>query len=163
MSKKINILLVSAIFFVAGCDYLPTAKNKALSAVKESLLDPSSAIFSDVFEGKNQGDYCGYVSGKNMLGAYTGKNAFVYNKIWADTGKIFLASEPLTDYDFESLVTGSMDYYDKILQGCFFITMWKNTCSESLPFPEHRYCELTKNKDDGSNLYERLKKVYPYL
>ena len=145
MKLKTMALFMFLGLSASGCDYLPTAKNQALNSVRKSLIDPSSAQFSGVFEGIEEGGYCGYVNGKNRMGAYAGRNAFIYKKLLDDLGLTFLASEPLTDRDFRNLLTfsgsdDSEEYWDKIHQGCRFTNQWDTVCGGRSPIPEHRLC-----------------------
>lgn len=156
---------------VSGCDYLPTDKNKALDAVREVLIDPDSAKFSSVFEsakdfgGFKKVNYCGYVNGKNRMGAYTGKSPFIYEKKYDDEVKVHLATEPLTDRDFRDFL-GYMHYdpskqlmeqWAKIHYGCRFSDDWKSLCGSELPYPEHRLCSSFYDED----IEETLEKEFP--
>jgi hypothetical protein len=63
----------------AACDRLPGTEafteEKAKRAVREQLLDPTTAQFRNVEE--RDGSICGEVNAKNKLGAYTGFTRFV--------------------------------------------------------------------------------------
>ena len=55
---------------------MPFVGVEAKAAVADSLRDPSSAEFREVFEGPTA--TCGEVNGKNAYGAYAGFKRFVY-------------------------------------------------------------------------------------
>jgi hypothetical protein len=51
-------------------------RNTVETAVKDQLIDPESAIFSDI-ETK-AGVTCGVVNSKNRFGGYVGQRVFIY-------------------------------------------------------------------------------------
>lgn len=56
---------------VVACD------NAVESAVRARLIDPQSALFSEV---ETHGETtCGFVNSKNSLGGYVGPQAFIYH------------------------------------------------------------------------------------
>ena len=65
------------LFLLFGC-----SQQKAESRVKELLIDPSSAEFSDVYT-KNDVT-CGFVNSKNRLGGFTGPRVFIVHGETAD-------------------------------------------------------------------------------
>ena len=67
--KKILIGVICAA--LAGC-----GNAKAETAVRDLLIDPESAQFSDVVT-KNDVT-CGFVNSKNRMGGYVGRTAFLY-------------------------------------------------------------------------------------
>lgn len=76
MSKYIIIgcfasILFSAIFYT----YLKQDVILTKTAIRESLFDPESAIFSNI---TTRNDFvCGEVNAKNRWGGYTGKRRFI--------------------------------------------------------------------------------------
>ncbi len=146
---------------LTGCDYLPTPENTAKKSVRESLIDPDSAKFSDVFKGVEGGDYCGLVNAKNRMGAYSGKSAFIYDEITEGFGLSYLMSEPLVDRDFERLINGGQSYfsdnYKKIQEGCGFTDKWAKVCGKRTPFPEHRLCASFASDSFIKDLYKEFK------
>jgi hypothetical protein len=76
-----------------GCTQAPPANILAAKvAIAESLLDPDSAKFRNVYEvpasapaGVPWGPtVCGEVNATNAMGGYTGYKKFVYRPAWAD-------------------------------------------------------------------------------
>jgi hypothetical protein len=55
---------------LAGC-----SESKAKERVKELLIDPTSAEFSDVHT--KGGVTCGFVNAKNRMGGFTGNQVFI--------------------------------------------------------------------------------------
>ena len=77
MKKKIigGLAIATAVLTVmAWFFYMPT--YKAQSLVKNSLIDPESASFSEVTHVRKTGAVCGFVNGKNKMGGYVGKKRF---------------------------------------------------------------------------------------
>lgn len=85
-----GLWILSAII-LAGCgqyDSDTTLELAAKNAVKARLVDPSSAVFSDVRVGREPVDpeaestsqrafVCGYVNAKNRMGGFSGRTRFV--------------------------------------------------------------------------------------
>jgi hypothetical protein len=55
-------------------------KNLAMQDVKDNLVDPDSAKFSDVYVSAQKGGACGYVNAKNKMGGYAGDRQFLVAK-----------------------------------------------------------------------------------
>lgn len=73
----IGAAVVAASMFTAACD-LPA--NKAKEAVKQTLVDPSSAQFRDVEVCSGDREvWTGEVNAKNRMGAYVGFTPFFYD------------------------------------------------------------------------------------
>lgn len=70
-------LICAALLFAQSCTEESRLKDEAKSAVAEMLHDPQSAQFSHVSV-PHPGVVCGFVNGKNLFGAYTGLQSFVY-------------------------------------------------------------------------------------
>lgn len=71
--------VVASAMFAAACD--PPA-NKAKDAVKQTLLDPSSAQFKDVEACSGDREvWRGEVNAKNRMGAYVGFSPFFYDGV----------------------------------------------------------------------------------
>lgn len=85
---RVGIVLCVAAF-VAGC-----SESKAKDAVKELLIDPESAQFSNV-ESKN-GVTCGFVNSRNRMGGYVGKTPFM-----VENGTARLASDADVEFGTE--------------------------------------------------------------
>lgn len=49
---------------------------EAQALVADELIDPTSPLFSDVTIGTTSNEVCGWVNGKNRLGAYAGEQRF---------------------------------------------------------------------------------------
>ena len=71
-TRAIRLSLASflAALVCSGCS------SEVKTAVKDQLVDPESAIFSDI-ETKD-GVTCGVVNSKNRFGGYVGQRAFIY-------------------------------------------------------------------------------------
>lgn len=52
-------------------------RARAIDVVKANLVDPYTAIFSEVIFSKKTGHTCGYVNSKNRMGGYVGNELFV--------------------------------------------------------------------------------------
>lgn len=123
--------------FIVGCDYLPTDKNKAQKAVKNVLIDPNSAMFSDVKEGVSANYVCGFVNSKNRMGGYVGSSPFIYN---TKKEKLMLLSKWATDSTFQSYefslryknLSDGLKLMDEILVACKFPIDWSSKCGGSL-------------------------------
>ncbi|EPG6881316.1 hypothetical protein QC573_003799, partial [Acinetobacter baumannii] len=70
-----KIILLSLVFGLVGCESKEekqarlnlVVKSFSEEIVKQDLIDPSSAMFS------NQKGFCGEVNSKNRMGGYVGK------------------------------------------------------------------------------------------
>lgn len=148
---------------LTGCDYLPTAENTAKKAVKDSLFDPDSAKFTDVFKGTGDNNYCGWVNAKNRFGAFVGSTPFFYEGMSSGIGFAHLVPEPLRDSDFKRLVEpGTFDkerfisQFGKIRDGCEAAANWERVCGVSSPRETHRLCEGIGEKNYTSRLYKEF-------
>ena len=96
-SSRLNArasLIVVASTLIVGCQWIPGTNaykgEAAKKAVSAKLKDPTSPIYSDIHV---VGDgVCGWVNGKNIFGAYSGKVRFV----WQSTSQVLIegADEP---------------------------------------------------------------------
>ena len=66
-----GVLVVALLASLSACN-----DSKAETAVKDLLIDPESAQFSDVVT--NGSTTCGFVNSKNRMGGYVGRTAFLY-------------------------------------------------------------------------------------
>ena len=68
-----QFLIVGLAILLPSC-----GSAEAETAVKDLLIDPGSAQFSDV---TTQNEVtCGFVNSKNRMGGYVGRTAFLYEK-----------------------------------------------------------------------------------
>ncbi|MBA2919101.1 hypothetical protein GON01_14460 [Sphingomonas sp. MAH-20] len=99
-----SLALLLALPFVSGCQ-----AQSAKAAVKDALVDPSSAQFDAV---GSKGDVtCGLVNSKNRLGGYTGPRPFMVKAGVAD-----IASDPLRALSDEYKQSCPTSSYDRILR-----------------------------------------------
>lgn len=68
--------LIMACVLLGGCDQL--SYGEAMNAVRDKLIDPDSAKFSDIRQCERKGGVRGWVNSKNQMGGYTGKRQFFY-------------------------------------------------------------------------------------
>lgn len=136
--KKITVsFFLLATIFMVGCDYLPTNRNNAQKAVKNSLIDPNSAIFNKVESGKEENFVCGFVNSKNRMGGYAGESPFIYN---VKDEKLMLLSRWATDSTFRSYefslryknLSDGLKLMEEILVACKFPVEWASKCGGSL-------------------------------
>lgn len=74
-----KIILLSLVFGLVGCESKEekqarlnlVVKSFSEEIVKQDLIDPSSAMFS------NQKGFCGEVNSKNRMGGYVGKTRYI--------------------------------------------------------------------------------------
>lgn len=74
------IILIAVLIVLSGCDLMPNDPSelkKVKSMVKEKLIDPESAQFSELKFYKSTKSGCGYVNAKNQFGGFTGRKRFV--------------------------------------------------------------------------------------
>lgn len=82
MPKAILLTVAVVTLGCVGCDRVPGTEAYAVKAaearVAAQLLDPASALFSDVrvFGGQHE-RICGLVNGRNRMGGYAGATRFV--------------------------------------------------------------------------------------
>ena len=161
LGKILPVFIVACL--LVGCDYIPSAENTAKKAVRESLYDPDSAKFTDVFKGATDGSYCGLINAKNRFGAYTGSTLFIYESFGDGVGFASLVPEPLKERDFKQLVApGTFDkerfieQYTKIRNGCKAATDWERVCGSKLPRETPKLCEGLDTQTYTQQLYKRF-------
>lgn len=130
MKAKLRFALVlAAAGVIAGCDYIPSKTNDAKTAVKQFLIDPDSAKFSEVENGKSN-SVCGYVNSKNRMGGYAGNTAFIYNTV-IHTVELY---QPADEQLFRRMHwegktrTNSKESIALAIQGCRFPDKWAEEC-----------------------------------
>lgn len=145
---KISLALI--FISISGCKYMPTPENKAKQAVADVLIDPDSAKFESISEGAKEGDYCGFVNGKNRVGAYAGASPFIYQSA---SGKVSSIRELPTDSDFRSYKAAlrvgedGAEIYWKLHNGCKFPEKYAEVCNKPLPGQSSRFCTYLLNDD----------------
>lgn len=82
MPKAILLTVAVVTLGCVGCDRVPGSEAYAVKAaearVAAQLLDPASALFSDVqVFGEQHERVCGLVNGRNRMGGYAGATRFV--------------------------------------------------------------------------------------
>ena len=152
---KLRLSLLVLIVFLSGC----FAENEAKNAVKKLLNDPDSAQFSEVTNGKKNGDVCGFVNAKNRMGGYVGNTAFFYEKASGIAGLV----QPVEDSEFRSLwlaIKGNSfsEELEKVMMGCKVSEMWGDTCTSPAIPATHPMCPALKK--NGTDLYKSLQTVY---
>ena len=140
-----------------ACEQLPGAVNEAKREVRRNMIDPSSAQFESVREMPQSGAVCGFVNGKNRMGAYAGANPFVYEKGKGAT----LVQEPPTERDFEryfeTIKYAEPDEYMNMEDKCKSADLWKNKCGVAI-FPSvNKYCDLINQGKSMTDVYEAAK------
>jgi len=133
---KIFLIFAILVSGLTGCDYLPTSENKAKKIVSEALIDPDSAKFRSISAGLHEGEFCGYVDGKNRMGGYAGATPFIVN---TQTGSAEIGENPITKADFRKfalLLSTNADFMEivkeeiELKKRCTFPERWKNACKD---------------------------------
>lgn len=82
--NKATLISVVALALACGGGGYYVLKVKpvedAKSVVRDSLKDPSSAVFRDVTVNAKNGTACGLVNAKNSMGGYVGMRGFLKTK-----------------------------------------------------------------------------------
>ncbi|AUZ06361.1 hypothetical protein ADP71_31830 [Vitreoscilla sp. C1] len=141
LQKKIAIGVAIFVVMLLGLAiyYVPQywAIRSAKIAAEQRLIDPTSHLFRDIeyhsaiIREDKRGFVCGYVNGKNRMGAYTGFTGFIYS---VDNKDIFY--EPNDEDD---------DYANKM-----FFRSWQVACLGD---------DYTKHFIDLENLDKNVDKV----
>jgi len=74
------ILLLHTLFMLSGCS---SSEEKAKEAVLNSLKDPSSVVFGEIWAKTTKGSRCviGEINAKNSRDEFTGTKLFFYNTL----------------------------------------------------------------------------------
>lgn len=142
MTKRLIIYFIA--FTLSACEFVPTPENQAKSTVRKMMIDPNGAQFGEVFQGIQKGSYCGWVNGKNRMGAYVGETPFFYEQI-ANTGIATIVPETATDRDFSMYYLSlemSSDNYKEILEKCTVPRKWEQICGRRINSSPSRFCDL---------------------
>lgn len=131
-----------------GCDMIPTPENDAKRAVKDAMVDPSSAVFGTVFSGSKPGNFCGEVDGKNRMGGFAGKQHFSYEKIdGTDVGMVRWHGDVATRSDFQMLkdMAYREPWYSEVSEKCDHPKFWLKVCGTPYHEPSIGFCDLMTN------------------
>ena len=154
MKKYVCLFVVGATLFIAACEQLPGVVNEAKREVRKSLIDPDSAKFETVFESQSSGAVCGFVNGKNRMGAYVGATPFVYEKSVGVT----LVQEPPQERDFEryfeSIQYADSSDYTELEAKCQGAVLWEAKCGSQIFPSTNKYCELIHHGKPIRDVYK---------
>lgn len=139
---------------LAGCGPHSDAKE----AVKKALVDPDSARFTGLQDGKREGDVCGFVNAKNRMGGFAGDSPFFYR---ATTREAILVRPPDTD-DFRAVWLGIqarsdfMGQLSEVREKCQTVERWGEVCGQTMT--THHMCGPLSG--DASTIYKTLKSAF---
>lgn len=153
-------LCLGLVGMLLGCDFLPTAENKAKKVVSASLIDPESARFERMYAGVKKGDFCGFVNGKNRMGGYAGASPFFYEDqiSYAEIGSKPPDSDDFKFFHLDNASGFNEKKFIELLHACTFPERWKAICGTDLPGQVYDLCPLMQKKDDSflKELYKRF-------
>lgn len=147
-------VFLAAILSGCGSEY------EAKKALKGLLTDPSSVQFSDLRQGAEPGNVCGFFNAKNRLGGYVGKTAFFYENSTTEVGIVtgVKDSEFQRLWDRIQLSRSFEDEYIDLSLRCDLIDQWGSVCGEKFYGPSSDFCPAFKLK--GGGLYQVLKERF---
>ena len=148
MPPTLVTMVLAASLLMVGCEKLPTSENKAKSAIREMMLDPESAQFSDLFVNSAGGASCGWVNGKNRMGGYAGKAPFYFRP----NGEALIVNEQPSNNDFASYFhaiggLASVEKQTEITARCRQVPEWEEVCGKKLGIKIVAFCDLLMNAD----------------
>lgn len=133
-------------------------QSRAKEAVRKGLIDPDSAKFSDLRDGKTKGDVCGFVNAKNRMGGFVGDTPFVYRGL---TDRAVMVQPPDTN-DFRMVWLGiqtNSDFMDRLAEvrtKCESADQWREYCGPTVT--THRLCSNISG--NGKGVYDALKREF---
>lgn len=153
----VGLALMSGAVLVSGCSEAYLQERQIKKDVMERLVDPDSAKFDAIYQGKTEKHWCGMVNAKNRMGGYAGARPFVYKKVTDDFGLVTLVDEAPEDYEFRSLIDSSSfeREYKVLASKCRSIKEWNEVCG-TRQMESHELCEPMTDPEDK----EFIKKLH---
>lgn len=137
-----RLIIGAALVSLAGCQSEASRRAAAerilvtegQAAVADLLIDPTSPLFTEVKATRATDAVCGYVNGKNRLGAYVGKKRFV----WVRGGQAIIEADTL-GVEATPLAT---------LNACLFDAQFRQ-CAEGGTAPAVSQCIRPEGNKEG--------------
>jgi hypothetical protein len=148
LMKLVKFSFAAALLILVGCDLVPSPENDVKKAVKEVLIDPSSAEFGVIFQGSGPYNFCGTVNAKNRMGGYAGESFFSFKGIQGtEYGVVVLHEDVAEDSDFRRLKLMSYEgsLFSEIAEKCELPKIWLDVCGKPFHKRSSGYCELMSN------------------
>lgn len=153
---------------MAAC--LPAASagqfDAAEATIRAQLLDPQSAQFTDVRNGRQDGVVCGMVNAKNRMGGYVGPHPFIVAA--SGHGSSFTPPRDAAFRDFWWMFKNGQSSPDAVAEriseisvGCSLTTQWNALCAApDAQLHASSFCEYFGKKDEAKNLLNALANRY---
>jgi hypothetical protein len=153
MKTYTAIFVALAALMTTACEQLPGAENEAKREVRKSLIDPDSAKFESVHVNPNSGAVCGFVNGKNRMGAYAGSSPFVYEK---GIGATLIQAPPKErefERYFENIKYSDVEDYLELSNKCKGASLWTEKCGTPIFSSSNKYCDLINQGKTMTDVY----------